>query len=175
MTAGAEWVVHARELISPGPGGAPARPSQVELRRAVSAAYYGLFHTLALAGSSMFGAGGGPLRFQATRAFSHAAMRKVCAAYVRTPLKPFPPGYEHLNTPQPTPELLVVARAFDLLQEGRFLADYDLSVTFELEDVERLVELAEAALVAFSKVQAEPGTVVFLTALLLSDRWTRRG
>ena len=74
-----------------------------------------------------------------------------------------------------SPELIVVAQAFELLQENRFIADYDLLATFGFEDAERLVELAEAALTALDAVRTRPETTIFLTALLLADRWTRRG
>lgn len=155
----------------------PARRNRRRLSFAVlpRPAYYGLFHALALAGSSAFAGGGERLRLQATRAFSHTAMRKVCGAYVRSPRKPFPVGYEHLNAPPPNPELIVVAQAFELLQDNRFIADYDLLATFGFEDAERLVELAEEALTALDAVRTRPDTTIFLTALLLADRWTRRG
>lgn len=174
MIAASEWVTHAQDLLSLRPGPSQ-RPSEIVCRRAGSAAYYGLFHALALAGSSVFAAGGDALRFQATRAFSHTAVRKVCGVYVRSPLSPFSIGYEHLNIPVPSPELIVVARAFELLQEGRYTADYDLLVVFEFERADRLVELAEGALTALATVEGRPETTVFLTALLLADRWTRRG
>ena len=175
MISGDDWIAHARTLVAPGSDAAAAGPSQIELRRAVSAADYGLFHTLALAGSGIYAAGGERLRFQVTRAFSHTAMRKVCAAYVRSPAKPFTAGLEHLNRRPPSPELIVVAQAFELLQEGRYTADYDLLAVFELEDVAELVAASAKAAQAFQAVRTMPDTVVFLTALLLADRWTRRG
>lgn len=175
MIAASDWVSHAKDLLASFPDDGSLEPSQVTLRRAVSASYYGLFHALALAGSSVFAGGGEKLRLQATRAYSHTAIRKVCAAYVRSPSKPFPVGYEHLNEHPPSQELIVIARAFELLQENRFTADYDLLATFELERVKLLVDLAEAVLIDLEAVQTRPETVVFLTALLLADRWTRRG
>jgi len=175
VIAASAWVTHARSLLALQPDAGSTRPAEVNLRRAFSSAYYGLFHALTLAGSSVIAGGGEKLQFQATRAFSHTAVRKVCAAYVRSPLKPFTAGYEHLNEQQPSPELIVVARTFELLQEGRYAADYDLLVTFEFERAERLVELAEEALTALETVRTRPDTVIFLTALLLADRWTRRG
>ena len=168
-------MTHARRLLVRPAGIGLTGVAEIDLRRAVSAAYYGLFHALTLAGSSVFAGGGDNLRFQTTRAFSHTAVRKVCAAYVRSPLKPFTAGYEHLNEHQPSPELIVVARTFELLQEGRYTADYDLLAKIEFEEAERLVELAEAALTALETVRTRPDTMVFLTALLLSDKWTRRG
>lgn len=168
-------MTHARSLLARQPDAGSARPAEIDLRRAVSSAYYGLFHALSLAGSSVFAGGGEKLQFQATRAFSHTAVHKVCGAYVRSPVKPFTVGYEHLNKQQPSPELIVVARTFELLQEGRYAADYDLLVTFQFERAELPVELAEEALTALEKVRTRPETVIFLTALLLADRWTRRG
>lgn len=123
----------------------------------------------------MYAGGGEALRFQVTRAFSHTAVRKVCGAYARPPAKPFSIGYDHLNEHLPSPELIVVAQAFERLQENRFTADYDLLAVFELEDAERLVELAETALTALAAAQGRPDTTIFLTALLLADRRTCRG
>jgi hypothetical protein len=175
VIAASDWVAHAQNLLAIHSDAGSTPPSQVELRRAVSAAYYGLFHALTFAGSTVFASGGESLRSQAARAFSHTAMRKVCSAYVRSPLKPFPAGYEHLNEHLPSPELIVVARTFELLQENRFIADYDLLAMFDFQDAKRLVNLSEEALMALETVRTRPGTTVFLTALLLADRWTRRG
>lgn len=175
MTYAAELVRHARELIG-GQYGPPGSASdEVVLRRALSSAYYGLFHRLTTAGSMPFAAGGKPLRFQAARAFSHAAMRKVCDAYVRSPARPFPPGLESLSPSPPDKRLNEVALAFTRLQEGRHLADYDLLAVIEAAYTSELVSIAETALADFDAIQSLPETTVFLTALLLSDRWTRRG
>ncbi len=175
MTHASELVRHARELI----GGQYARPGsmseEVVLRRALSSAYYGLFHWLTTAGSMPFLLGGEPLRFQAARAFSHTAMRKVCDAYIRSPTRPFPPGLEHLSPSPPDTRLIGIALAFTRLQEGRHVADYDLSVVIEASYVTNVVAIAETALADFDAIQSLPETTVFLTALLLADRWTRRG
>ena len=145
------------------------------MRRAVSSAYYGLFHRLTTAGSMLFATGGEPLRFQAARAFNHGAMRKVCDAYVRSPARPFSPGLEQLNPSAPDQRLIGVADAFAQLQEGRHAADYDLSLMIQAVYAVGLIRMAEAALADFDAIQSLPETTVFLTALLLADRWTRRG
>jgi len=59
----------------------------------VSSAYYGLFHRLTTAGSMLFAIGGEPLRFQAARAFSHTAMRKICDATSATQHAHFHQGW----------------------------------------------------------------------------------
>ena len=175
MIHATELVRHARELIG-GQYGAPgSAPDEAALRRALSSAYYGLFHRLTTAGSMPFAAGGEPLRFQATRAFSHTAMRKVCDAYVRSPASPFPTGLEKLSPNPPDKRLIGIAFAFARLQEGRHSADYDFSVVIEPPYASELVSLAEAALADFNAIQSLPETTVFLAALLLADRWSRRG
>ena len=175
MTHAAELVRHARALIGGQYGPPGSASNEVTLRRALSSAYYGLFHRLTTAGSMPFAAGGEPLRFQAARAFSHTAMRKVCDAYVRSPARPFPTGLEKLSPNPPDRRLIGIALAFARLQEGRHLADYDFSVVIEPPYAADLVRLAETALADFDAIQSLPETTVFLAALLLADRWTRRG
>ena len=175
MTHAAELVRHARELIGGQYGPPGSAPSETVLRRALSSAYYGLFHRLTTAGSMPFAVGGEPLRFQATRAFSHTAMRKVCDAYVRSPARPFPTGLEKLSPNPPDKRLIGMALAFARLQEGRHSADYDFSVVIEPQYAAELVLLAETALADFDAIQSFPETTVFLAALLLAERWTRRG
>lgn len=123
----------------------------------------------------LFSIGGASLRFQTARAFNHSAMRKVCDAYVRSPARPFPPGLEHLNPSAPNERLIYIANAFTRLQEGRYAADYDLSTEIEIEYASELVRMAERSLTRFDAIQSLPETTVFLTALLLADRWARRG
>lgn len=45
----------------------------------------------------------------------------------------------------------------------------------EAQYAAELVGLAETALADFDAIQSLPETTVFLAALLLGDRWTRRG
>ena len=175
MTHAADLVRYARELIGGQYARSGSATDDVVLRRAMSSAYYGLFHRLTTAGSMPFAAGGEPLRFQAARAFSHSAMRKVCDAYVRSPARPFPPGLEQLSPTPPDGRLIEIALAFTRLQEGRHVADYDLSAVIKASYAGELVGFAETALADLDAIQALPETTVFLTALLLADRWTRRG
>lgn len=175
MTHAADLVRHARELIDGQYARSDSTTDEVVLRRAVSSAYYGLFHRLTTAGSMPFAGGGEPLRFQAARAFSHTAMRKVCDAYIRSPARPFPPGLEQLSPSPPDGRLIEIAVAFTRLQEGRHLADYDLFAVVEAVYAGELVGFTETALADFDAIQSLPETTVFLAALLLADRWTRRG
>lgn len=170
-----DWVQRATDLISISPDQAGATPSQIELCRAISSAYYGLFHLLTTEGTKPFAAGGSRLSFQATRAFNHAGMRKVCDAYARFPSDPFQGILKDLNSLPPAPQLIGIARAFVFLQEGRHTADYDSSVMIEFENAAEHVRLCRSAFQDFEAVKTLPQTTVFLTALLLADRWACRG
>ncbi len=172
MISAQDFLGHARLLVS-SPVGNFA--DAIELRRAASAAYYALFHLLANAGAQTFAAGGVELVQQVSPAFSHTTMRKVCDAHVRSPLRPFPASLDHLHPHQPDKRLISISSTFAQLQEGRHSADYDLAAVFEPAYVDELVTLAEIAFSNFQRIQILPETQVFLTALLLSDRWTRRG
>ncbi len=102
-------------------------------------------------------------------------MRKVCDAYARFPLKQFPVSLQYLNPQSPPPQLIRIARAFEVLQEGRHEADCDPSAIIEFENAAELVRLCRSAFQDFEAVKTLPETTVFLTALLLADRWGRRG
>ena len=166
---------HAHELIAYPTSNPTLHPSKVKLRRACSAYYYALFHTLTESGSRIFRSGGDALGNQVTRAYNHTAMRKVCDAYVRSPNTPFPPLLAQLDPAAPDLRLINVARTFTRLQDTRHLADYDLASPISYFEVVALVAATDAALTDFQAVEPLPETVIFLTALLLADRWTRRG
>lgn len=166
---------HAEALIATLSSPAQQDAHQVEQRRAISASYYALFHILAGAGAQLISPADAVLRNQVTRAFSHTAIRRVCDAYARSSKQPFPQALASLNRGSADPRLVNVAAAFALLQDARHLADYDMLAIFVLSDTLELVEAARSALNDFQAVQSDLNTHVFLTALLLSDKWTRRG
>ena len=166
---------HAENLVAalgnpPQPG-----PNQVGQRRAISASYYALFHMLAGAGAQLVAPTDAVLRNQVARAFSHTVTRKVCDACERSPKQPFPQALSHLNRGTADLRLVNVAATFALLQDARHLADYDMLAVFVLVDTVELIEAARSALDDFQAIRPDPDTQVFLTALLLSHKWTRRG
>jgi len=61
------------------------------------------------------------------------------------------------------------------LQEARNQADYDLLSTVSVRDTDHLITVARRAVRDLRVIESLPETSVFLTALLLADRWTRRG
>lgn len=98
------------------------KPRQVDLKRAVSAAYYAMFHALARECADTI-AGTGPQRSEAAwlqvyRALEHGVAKNACK---EAKTKGFPP------------EIVEFAEAFVTMQEERHTADYDpQSVMLEL-------------------------------------------
>jgi hypothetical protein len=153
----------------------PRRPKQASLRRAISTADYAVFHLLVADAASRL-ATGPKLRHLIARAYSHAAMKKVCQVFNRGQLP------DHLTAvavgPVP-PDLQRVAATFVALQEARHLADYSTGhlgrgrTRFTRTDVARHLGDAREAFEAWGRVRAHPIAQIFLVALLLDDRWGR--
>ena len=151
----------------------PRRPKQATLRRAVSTAYYGLFHFLIEESTALLcGVGQGDAAFRqlAARAFVHGKMRSVCAEFlkpnagqVHALLQPFWTRLAIVNNPQAQ----LVAQTFIDLQDDRHTADYDLSVSFSRPVALNAVTRAEAALNAWRQLKATNSEVCRLYALAL--------
>ena len=156
------------------------RPKQASLRRAVSAAYYALFHFL-IEESTIFvvGASGAakPLRQLVGRGFSHTAMKSASAEMGKlTPfdlLKPFWPLYGVASSPQ----LQSVARNFVELQQERHRADYDLSRPFTRAEAEYLIGQARDALDNWNTLKINDRELARFYALCLLNwnNWKGRG
>src|SRR3981081_1933135 len=101
------------------------RPRQASLRRAVSSAYYALFHLLVEEGARRFTPPQpAQMRLQVRRAFAHGDMRNVC--------RQFAAGSTSRATAQLLqaaiePQLRQVAQVFVELHDARHEADYDLT------------------------------------------------
>ena len=121
----------------------PATLDQASLRRAVSTAYYALFHRLVRDASALLAGGDPTLELLLARAFVHAEMKNVCALFLSRGPRPVIVAslYPTLDVPG---ELERVATAFVALQGARHDADYgndrDFSSTEALGEVERSEE-----------------------------------
>ena len=128
----ADLIAHAERLTAV----AKRKPYQADMRRAVSAAYYALFHAVAAAAAdTLIGATAGQ-RSSVTwrrvyRSLDHGFAKAQCLARGSTPI--------------PT-ALRDTADAFVQLQELRHDADYDPFVSFLLEDVRAHIVQANSAI-----------------------------
>jgi len=157
-------------------------PKQASLRRAVSAAYYALFHLLVADGAKRLSpAKPEGLRLLIQRAFNHGEMRAVCKGFAeghKAVIKGNPPG----NPPPATrrlitlpldPALLAVIQAFVDLQEARNEADYNLDKQWNRLDVINHVQTARQAFADWAMIRGSPNAAVFVVALVLQKHWGR--
>lgn len=128
----------------------PRKPKQANLRRAVSAAYYAVFHYLVQeACRTQMGTQHtvSPHRRILGRAFGHANMKKAC--------KPFAGGTlpdrlcKGLDSPYVSSEIQTVAATFVELQDKRHQADYDLTEPFRRNEAWSFIKSAERAIETF--------------------------
>ena len=152
----------------------PRRPRQASLRRAVSTAYYALFHLLIDGGAkSLSSARPTALRQRIGRAFTHVDMKNVCKQFAQGSSANLDPATEALIVAPLEPELARIADAFRILQEERHRADYDLSAPFERFDVLQKIDLARRAFTDWQAVRQTNNAKVFLAALLFQARWNK--
>ncbi|MEL6772923.1 MAG: hypothetical protein AAFP18_17825 [Bacteroidota bacterium] len=144
----------------------PRRPKQASLRRAVSTAYYAMFHLLTEESARLMVSGNAraSLRLCVRRAHDHADMKSVARQFAEGGLsRKIEPG---LNGQAIPVSLRGVAKAFVDLQEARHEADYDVSRTFTRAEVVTLLEQVAQALEDWRAVRGSLPADAFLVALL---------
>ena len=145
----------------------PKKPKQASLRRAVSAAYYALFHLLVNAASNQLGPSKpSGLRPLISRAFVHGHMKSLCKAVAS---RTAPDRFRPLLL-SPSASLRSIASTFMDLQDARHRADYDLLTLFVRTDTLDLIDRAETAFKDWESIRYSEEVRVFLVALLLNNR-----
>ena len=146
------------------------------MRRAVSTAYYALYHLLVIAGSrAMAPPKPDKLRVRVQRAFVHAEMKNVCLQFRQGGVGHLSTALQSLISAPLSHDIADVADAFVELQEARFAADYDASEVFSRPDVLALIDTVDQAFTSWKTVKETPNANVFLVALLLSRKWRSDG
>ncbi len=136
--------------------------TQADLRRAVSAAYYSLFHLLiseTVANWSLDSS-----RNSLARMFEHRVMAKASESFVSKTIA------AANADPAVVQKLPAVARAFSLLQEKRHTADYDNGTTWSLAQALNGVQMAQTAFRNWSAVRTEKVAQDYLVSLLIKPR-----
>lgn len=147
------------------------RPKQANLRRAVSVAYYALFHLLCDEAASVLVRGirnKSDLKARTTRTLEHGTIARVCRVFAAGAM---PSGLTFL---QPIDaDLRFVADRFVRAQEERHLADYNLQVTFNRTDTLNFIDQVEEAFDSYTRVSEADATTYFLFAMFFYrvDRW----
>ena len=147
------------------------RPKQASLRRAVSVAYYALFHLLCDEASGVLVRGlrdGNDLQARTARTLEHGTMARVCRAFASDAL---PSGLQFLRPLDA--DLRLVARVFAEMQEERHRADYNTQAQFSRIDTIALIDQTEEAFDAWNRVRQSDAATYFLFALFFyrSDRF----
>ncbi|WP_437837184.1 hypothetical protein [Sorangium sp. So ce1153] len=155
------------------------RPRQASLRRAVSTAYYALFHLL-IRSSVSAQVGFGPTTTHreigetVVRWFTHTRMAEVCGLFAGPTVpsklrKVLPKGPQGAASVAASAALQGVARAFLDLQQARHDADYDPSKRFTRQGVLTHVGQAEQAFKDWDVAISDPFRPVFLLLMLTGD------
>ena len=136
--------------------------TQAALRRAVSTAYYALFH-LRVEDAAQRWHGSAAASTGLERAFQHGPMKNVSKQFDNLIWKDW-----HGNPQSVPPALQLVAGSFVRLQEDRHAADYDNHEPWLDSDVQEVLETAQAAFPNWLSIRADPMAGNYLLAMLLN-------
>ena len=146
------------------------RPRQVDIRRAISAAYYAIFHAIITAAADQFI--GVTNRDEARyglvyRSVDHGWLRKLCEEVQKPTLsskfRRYAPAMGF------GANIVSFAAATEELQEKRHSADYDVMIRINRSDAALAIDTARVALGRFDKT-SEPERLAFLSLLLFPPR-----
>jgi hypothetical protein len=161
-----DWLIRqANEL---GGRYSPAgQPRNADLRRAVSAAYYALFHYIALSvAEQAVPTGSEDDRYRFARHVEHASIRVVCD-WVGTGKTPPPSVQDAVALMRGSADLQDVAFAFLDLYANRHDADYDHFADFTRTMTLTLIDQAEDAIWKLDNTKGTPERESFLAHVLL--------
>jgi uncharacterized protein (UPF0332 family) len=136
-------------------------PNHANLRRAVSTAYYALFHLLVEeAGARWQGSPEAPTGLE--RSFNHGAMKTASIQFRQ------PTWRDWHDKPRPVPAALQkVAGAFVDLQQERHIADYDNHQEWSTNEVEALLDSTRSAFRDWESIRTDPMAGNYLLMMLL--------
>ena len=141
---------------------------QASCRRAISTAYYALFHLLVSEATSNWKRV--ELRPVLGRIFEHGNMRSASSSLVskhKELLKKNPPESAELTIAR---HLHIVADSFVQAQEARNAADYDTSVRMSRAKALEQIDAVSGAFGSWKAVRDEPVAQAYLVALLARKR-----
>ena len=147
------------------------RPREVDLRRAVSAVYYALFHQINEDAAALL-APNVPLatNHRIQRWFDHGEMKRICGRFMASKLDQ--PLLDLIGQ-SASSDLQTVARSFVLLQEARHSADYDLSYPITEPEAIKHFRLALEAIEAWDRIKESAEANIFILSLLMWKNWER--
>jgi hypothetical protein len=152
-----ELMAHALNLIHFSP------PSEMSLRRAVSAAYYAVFHLLIFESTQHWD--NTALRTALGRGYDHGLMRTTSNRVLDS--REFPYTNED---PKVVATLKDIAQGFSQLQQDRHFADYNLTQPLDPGTALSQVKRAEKIFLTLPLIKNEQIVQEYLTLLLVKNR-----
>lgn len=153
MSLAEELLILASRIANPD----DSTPSQANLRRAVSTAYYALFHLLISEATLNWGRV--ELRAELGRVFDHGKMKNA-AVQKRSALESLK------KSCQLSANLYRVADTFINLQQMRNRADYDTGKVWDQTDALKSITEVEAAFESWKAIRDESEAQAFLVSML---------
>ena len=144
----------------------PRRPRQASRRRAVSSAYYALFHLLVDEATRLISEPA--LRGSIGRTLAHEEMKQACVAFAAGGL---PSQVQSLGVTAVSRELRFVAQTFKDLQQQRHEADYNTDRIFVRHEVLNFVQSVEQAFQEWQTIRSTLEARVYLASLMFWKRW----
>lgn len=146
--------------------GRQGRPREADLRRAVSAAYYGMFHAISNAAAEyvVTRAEQGTVNYALVyRSVDHRRLSSLCKELQKRPLLSRFKSYEPPNGF--SSQLRFLCSAVDELQNQRHAADYDPSTTMSKSGARLAINTARSAIAGFHNAPTDERTVFLLLVL----------
>ena len=143
-------------------------PNQANLRRAVSAAYYALFHLLVRETVLKWSE---PLhQARIARMFEHERMKRVSGATIKRMGSEIDRGDSNSIKIIERTELTNVAQAFIILQQARHDADYNLEKPLDRDDAIEMVDQANSAFASWEMTRNSEVAKEYLFSLLFKEK-----
>ena len=139
------------------------QPRQASLRRAISSAYYALFHLLIAEAVSKWKIT--TQRPQLSRIFEHARMNGASERLLNVKVFPFT-GQD----PEVVGHLKKIATTFSQLYEQRQTADYDIATQWSRTEVLALIDSVAEAFRSMKAIRDQPIMNDYLLSLFLKER-----
>ena len=134
----------------------PRRPKQANLRRAVSAAYYALFHAIISAAVECMMPARSDLRNSLARQFQHKVMKATAERAAHAERAKTKQRQTDQVTPAGNDDILRVATAFVDLQEARHRADYAPDEYLTKLQATKWIDDSALAMQALSSIRSTP-------------------
>ena len=143
-------------------------PNQANLRRAVSTAYYGLFHLLVR--STVLKWSDPIHQARIGRMFEHKRMKEISAATIKSFGAETGSGASNSMEVIRRTELTKVAQAFIILQQARHDADYNLEHPLDPATAAAQVDRANSGFVSWEIASESEDAREYLFSLLFKEK-----